>query len=100
SFLVRSRRLPQHEMAERRGDGLCGIFLPGLRLEGDDAPALLDDGDAGKTVERAARAQIVDGEADRLWTGRSAELARDADDRRHLEKRAGHAAMDRGQDRV
>src|SRR5581483_1599469 len=87
-------------MPECRGDGLGWIVLPGLRLESDDAPALLDDGDAGETVERAARAKIIDGEADRLRARRRAELARDTDDRRCFQKGAGHAAMDCGEDRI
>src|SRR5262245_53053505 len=99
-FLVHARHRPQHEMAKCRGDGLAGIVLPGLRLEGDDAPALLDDRDAGKTVERAAGAQIVDGEPDRFRRSGHAELAGDANDRRGFQEGAGHAAMDRRQDRV
>ena len=42
-FLIYARRLPQHEMAKRRSDGLGRVVLPGLRFESDDAPALLDD---------------------------------------------------------
>src|SRR3954447_791434 len=60
-FVLHRRRQPQHEMSERRGDRLGWIVLPGLRLERHDAPALLDDRDAGKTVQRAAGAQIIDG---------------------------------------
>src|SRR3954453_13065246 len=68
-FLVVSGCRPQHEMAEGRGDRLVRIVLPGPRLEGDDAPALFHDRDVGERVERAARAEIVDGQSDRLWQG-------------------------------
>ena len=47
-------------MAERRGDRLGPVVLPGLRLEGHDAATLLDDGHVGVAVERAAGAQEVD----------------------------------------
>src|SRR4051794_15211386 len=99
-FLVVSGRRPQHEMAEGSGDRLVRIVLPGPRLEGDDAPALLHDRDVGEGVERAARAQIVDGESDRFGQSGRAELARHAEDRGGLEEGAGHAAMDRRQDRI
>ena len=36
-FLIRVRRLPQHEMPERRRDRFGRVVLPRLRLEGDDA---------------------------------------------------------------
>src|SRR6516162_10607651 len=65
-FLVASRRLSQHEVTERRGDGLGRVFLPGLGFESYDAPALLDDRGVGVAVERATGAQVVDCQADRL----------------------------------
>src|SRR5438128_590495 len=88
-FLTFARHPPQHEMAERRGDGFFGIVLPGLGLERDHAAALLDDRGAGVAVERPAGAQVVDGEPDRLRRRRDAEFARDADDRRGFEQGAG-----------
>src|SRR3954471_8973820 len=77
-FSTVARRPPQHEMAECRGDRFCRVVLPGLGLERDHASALLDDRGTGVTVERAAGAQVVDGEPDRLGQRRDAELARDA----------------------
>src|SRR5258706_12124688 len=63
-------------MTEGRGDRLGRIVLPGLCLESDDAPALLDDRRLGIAVQRAARAQVVDRQADRLGQRQGAELAR------------------------
>src|SRR5215470_3532466 len=83
-FFLASRRRPQHEMAEGRCDRLVRIVLPGPCLECHDAPALLDDRDVGKAVERAARAQIVDRQPDRLGRRGDAEFARHADDGRGL----------------
>src|SRR4030088_2448808 len=65
-LLIDVRRAPKHEMTEGRGDRLGRIVLPGLCLESDDAPARLDDRRLGIAVQRAARAQVVDREADRL----------------------------------
>ena len=67
-------------MAERRGDGPGGVVLPCLRLESDDAPALLDDRHVGVTVAGAAGAQVIDRQADRLGR-RHAEFARHTHDR-------------------
>src|SRR5208282_5026949 len=98
-FLIQARRLPQHEMSERRGDGLGRVVLPRLRLESDDAPTLLDNRHVGVAVEGVAGAQVVDRQADRFgW--RHAEFARHAHDRGRFEEGAGHAAVDGGQDRV
>src|SRR3954471_21249811 len=99
-FLVVSGRRPQHEMAEGGGDRLVCIVLPGPRPEGADSPSLFHDRDVGERVERAARAEIVDGQSDRLGQCGGAELARHSEDRGGLEEGAGHAAMDRGQDRI
>src|SRR5258708_37902103 len=63
-------------MTEGRGDRLGRIVLPGLCLESDDAPALLDDRRLGIAVQRAARAQVVDRQADRLGQRQGAGLAR------------------------
>src|SRR5664279_4714603 len=87
-------------MPERRRDRFCRIVLPGLRFESDDAAALLNDRHAGKTVQRAAGAQVIDGETDRLWRGTNAELSRNPDNRGGFEKGAGHAAVNGGQHRV
>src|SRR5207302_4405783 len=87
-------------MTEGRGDRLGRILLPGLCLESDDAPALLDDRRPGVAVQREARAQVVDRQADRLGQRYGAELARHAHNRRRFEEGAGHAAVDGGQDRV
>src|SRR5258705_12958297 len=87
-------------MTEGRGDWLGRIVLPSLCLESDDAPALLDDRRLGIAVQRAARAQVVDRQADRLGQRQGAELARHTHNRRRFEEGAGHAAVDGGQDRV
>src|SRR3954453_17910608 len=55
-FVVVSGRRAQHEMAESGRNRPVRIVLPGPRLEGDDAPALLHDRDIGKAVQRAAGA--------------------------------------------
>src|SRR5262249_22943756 len=99
-FLARARHRPQHEMAKCRGNRLVGIVLPSLRLEGDDAPALLDNRDPGEAVERTAGAEVIDGQPDGFRRRRDAELAGNADDRRGFQEGAGHPAVDRGQDRV
>src|SRR6476660_740993 len=87
-------------MTEGRGDRLGRIVLPGVCLESDDAPALLDDRRLGIAVQRAARAQVVDRQADRLGQRQGAELARHTYNRGRFEEGAGHAAVDGGQDRV
>src|SRR5882757_6595300 len=99
-FLIRVRNLPQHEMTKRRRDRPGRVVLPGLRLESDDAAALLDDGHLGVAVQRAAGAQVIDRQADRFGQRRNAELAGHAHDRRRFKEGAGHAAVNRGQDRV
>src|SRR4051794_25569116 len=78
-FLVTSGRRPQHEMAESGGDWLVRIVLPGPCLEGDDTPALFHDRDIGNGIQRAAGAEIVDSESDRLRQRGDAELAPDAE---------------------
>src|ERR1700738_4731045 len=87
-------------MCEGGGDRLGRIVLPGLCRESDDAPALLDDRRLGIAVQWAARAQVVDRQADRLGQRQGAELARHTHNRRRFEEGSGHAAVDGGQDRV
>src|SRR5260370_1204596 len=83
-------------MTEGRGDRLGRIVLPGLCLESDDAPALLGGRRLGIAVQRAARAQVVGRQGDRLGDAQSGRPGQHNRDSRRVEEGARPEARDGG----